>query len=98
MGTVSNEEGTVLGQRSSIGRIVVDVQASLLTKAGTDLTALEVVVQRDGADPMNSSPPLFTGSREVIIDDDWETAGQVYLVQDVPLPATIRALTPAVVL
>lgn len=95
---VANDEGTVLGQSSSIGRVVVDVQASLLTKAGATLEALEVVVQRDGADPMNSSPPLFTGSREVIIDDDWETAGQVYLVQDVPLPATIRALTPAVVL
>lgn len=95
---LSTEEGTVLGQRSSVGRVVVDVQASLLTKAGTDLEALEVVVQRDGADPMNSSPPLFTGSREVIVEDDWEAHGQVYLVQDVPLPATIRALTPAVVI
>ncbi|NQW01678.1 MAG: hypothetical protein HQ483_18385 [Rhodospirillales bacterium] len=95
---IADAGGTILGRKSSVGRVVVDVQASLLTKAGTDLNRLEVVVQRDGADPMDSSPPLFTGAREVIIDDDWETAGQVYLVQDVPLPATVRALTPAVVI
>ena len=95
---IADANGTVLGQKTSVGRIVVDVQASLLTKAGTRLDSLEVVVQRDGADPMDSSPPLFTGTREVIIDDDWETAGQVYLIQDVPLPATVRALTPAIVL
>ncbi len=92
---VSDAEGTILGQKVRVGRVIVDVLASLLTKAGTALDSLEVVVLRDGADPMDSSPPLFTGSREVVIDDDWETGGQVYLVQDVPLPATIRAITPA---
>ncbi len=95
---IAGQEGTLLGQKSRTGRINVDVQASLLTKAGTDLASLEVIVQRDGADPMDSSPPLFTGAREVIIDDDWETGGQVYLVQDVPLPATVRALTPAAII
>ena len=93
---VADKEGTLLGQQTMVGRIIIDIQASLLTKAGASLDALETIVQRDGADPMDSSPPLFTGSREVIIDDDWETAGQVYVVQDTPLPATIRALTPAI--
>lgn len=92
---VANDQGTLLGQKIRVARIVLDVMAALLTKAGTDLDALEIVVQRDGADPMDASPPLFTGARDVIIDDDWETAGQIYVVQDAPLPATIRAMTPA---
>ncbi len=95
---IADAEGTLLGQKTRIGRVIVDVQAALLTKAGTTLDALETIVLRDGADPMDSSPPLFTGSRNVVIDDDWETGGQVYLVQDVPLPATVRALTPAATL
>ncbi|MCP4538947.1 MAG: hypothetical protein GY832_17570 [Chloroflexi bacterium] len=95
---VADNEGTLLGQKTKVGRIIVDVQATLLMKAGSALNTLEVVVQRDGADPMDSSPPLYTGSKEVVIDDDWETAGQIYFVQDVPLPAMVRALTPAAVI
>lgn len=45
---------------------------------------------------MNQPVPLFTGDVEVPIDDGYDEAGQVEIVQNQPLPMTIIAIMPEV--
>jgi hypothetical protein len=53
---------------------------------------MDLIQFRGGSDPMDSSPPLFTGDKEMSFRAGWETEGQVVYKQDQPLPAYITAI------
>lgn len=45
---------------------------------------------------MNEPVPLFTGDVEVPVDDGYDEAGQIEIIQNQPLPMTIIAIMPEV--
>jgi len=57
-------------------------------KTGSSLSKLRSFKERT-TQPYNEATPAFTGLDPIWIDPEWNTEGQTYFVQDLPLPATL---------
>lgn len=88
---------TAQGQRKRVVEAVIRFWNSIGGRFGGDEGALEVIPSRAAADPMGIGPPLFTGDRTVQFPGNWETAGQVTILQDQPLPMTVLAVVKRLV-
>ena len=88
--------GTVQGKVKRIRRITVRVLNGMGGKAGTNEALMEDLIRRDQADPMDASPPPRSGDFDVFPASDYETDGQITIVQDEPLPLDILCVMPRV--
>ena len=93
---LNGSDGSLLGRSIQVPRLSIDVLDTQLLKAGSYLDELEYTTVRNTSDPLDSAPELFTGFTTITINDSADTGGQVYFMSDSPLPANIRAITPAV--
>ncbi len=59
---------------------------------GSTVSTLSTLPFRTGSDPMDSSPPLFTGDKVVDFDDDVDLNYTVYIRQNLPYPMTVLSL------
>jgi hypothetical protein len=84
-----SDDGTAQGKTKRIYNVTVRFKQTLGAKVGPNTTDLDEINFRGGSDPMDSSPPLFSGDKEVQFRGGWETEGQTVIVQDQPLPAHI---------
>ena len=93
------DDGTAQGKTKRVFEVTFRFVNTLGAKYGTSSAAadLDVVKFRSGSDPMDSSPPLFTGDKSVNFHGNWETSGQITLVQDQPLPMTLSALMTRII-
>ena len=87
-------EGTAQGKIKRIDQLTLRLYQTMGGKVGPDLDNLEALLYREPGDDMDAALPLFTGDRQIDFPGDYETAGQLYVVQDEPLPLTICALIP----
>ena len=44
----------------------------------------------------STTPPLYTGDCRLPIQGDWETPGQIAIMQTLPLPLNVLALIPEI--
>jgi hypothetical protein len=80
-----------------IDKLTIRFYQSLGCKVGPDEDNLEIVQFREGTDPMDSPPPLFTGDKEdVPFKGGYEKGGDILIVQDQPLPMTVLSIMPSV--
>lgn len=86
--------GTSQAKVKRIHKMGVRFHDTLGGKIGPALDELDLVYFREADDPMDSSPPLFTGDKIVDFDGDYETQADFYIVQDQPYPMTILATFP----
>lgn len=83
---------------SAQGRVkrVFEVTFRLLDTLGAEFAPVggdfDEVLFRAGSDPMDSSPPLFTGDKTVQFHSSFETDGQVIVRQIQPLPFELSAI------
>ena len=70
---------------------------TLGAKVGPDADNLDEINFRSGSDPMDSSPPLFTGDKEIKFRGGWSKEGQVFIRQDQPLPLHLLAVVQQLV-
>lgn len=84
--------GTAQGKLKRVFETVIRFIDTLGAKVGPDAANLDEIKFRDADDPMDSSPPLFTGDKIVKFRGGWEREGQVTIVQDQPLPMTVSVL------
>jgi len=61
-------------------------------KIGPTTSKLDEVQFRSGSDPMDSSPPLFTGDKTMQFRGSWEDEGQIVIQQQQPLPMHLTAI------
>jgi len=87
-----SEDGTAQGKTKRVFDVTVRFLNTLGAKFGPDTSNLDEILFRDGSDDMDSSPPLFTGDKEVNFHGTWDTTGQIVIQQDQPLPMTISAV------
>lgn len=86
-------DGTAQGKQGRLHEIVLRLYQSLGLKYGPDTSNLDALPFRGGSDPMDASPPLFTGDTDPIVTGgDWNTTNQIVIQQDQPLPLFIIAL------
>ena len=87
-------DGSAMGRQKRIRKTTVDVFDTLNLRIGPAIDRAEFIVGRRPNDPMDASPPLRTEEVEVTFDGAWERPGQIFMVHNDPLPATIRAIVP----
>ena len=87
-------DGTAQGRRKRVHKIVLRLRDALGLKVGRSESELDVIPFRRAGDPMDSAPPFFEGEKEISFNGGWDTAGQVTIVQDQPLPAHLLAIIP----
>ncbi|MEQ8708341.1 MAG: ubiquitin-activating E1 FCCH domain-containing protein [Rhodospirillales bacterium] len=87
-------DGTSQGRRKRIHKVVVRLRDTLGLKIGRNESELDVIPFRRAGDPMDSAPPFFEGEKSVSFNGGWDSAGQVTVVQDQPLPAHLLAIIP----
>ncbi len=91
----AGRDGTLLGRRKRIQRVIVDLFETLGVKLGSSQGRLEEVTVRKSSDKMGESPPLFTGTVGIGLDDTWASESQISVSAEDPLPATILSFIPA---
>lgn len=80
-----------IGQKKRISKLFIRFYKSLGCKVGQSLDNLEEIGFREGELDL-SAPPVFTGDKEKEIIEGYNLDGQLYLIQDYPLPMNISAL------
>ena len=84
--------GPTRGLNKRINRMTVSLYKSLAGEASTDGTNWYWLYPRDFTDPMDSSPPVFSGDAEVVLGGDYSQDADVLLRQVLPYPMTVRSL------
>lgn len=86
------QDGTTRGRKKRINRVEVSLYKSLAGEASTNGTDWFWLYPRDFSDPMDASPPVFSGDTEVVLAGDYSEDADLYLRQNLPYPLTVRAL------
>ena len=89
-----NPYGTAQGKQKRVHEATVRLLNTLSLQYGVDGTNWTTLGFRDTADPIGTSPPLFTGDKPLELDSDVESEGDYYIRQANPYPMTIIALMP----
>lgn len=84
--------GLTRGLNKRINRMTVSLYKSLGGEASTDGTEWLWLYPRDFDDPMDASPPVFSGDTEVVLSGNYSQNADIYLRQNLPYPFTVRAL------
>lgn len=94
--TQNLEFGGINGPAQAKLRNIVDVNLRLLStlglKYGTDLYRLADVINWDNKNITSRPNPVFTGIKPLKNFDRWEPEKFIYIVQDLPLPASIQLI------
>jgi hypothetical protein len=85
-------DGPTRGRKKRINRVEVSLFKSLGGEASTDGQQWLWIYPRDFDDPMDASPPPFSGDAEVVVAGDYSDDSDLYLRQRLPYPMTVRAL------
>ena len=91
------EDGTAQGKTKRVFNVIARFRDTLGAKVGPDADNLDEINFRSGSDPMDSSPPLFTGDKEIKFRGGWSKEGQVFIRQDQPLPLHLLAVVQQLV-
>jgi hypothetical protein len=86
------QDGSTRGRAKRINRAEVSLYKSLGGEFSTDGTEWLWIYPRDFDDPMDASPPPFSGDAEVVVAGNYSDASDLYLRQTLPYPLTVRAL------
>ena len=86
--------GTSQGKTKKISKVTLRVDRSLGCKVGPDADNLETLEFRSVRDSMDTALPLFTGDFTTEFLGDYDSSGQVMVLQDQPLPLTVCAIIP----
>ncbi len=58
--------------------------------------AIQLLLFREGDDPMDSSPPLFSGDKDIPVPGGWTNEPTIYWEQLEPLPMTVLSIMPRI--
>lgn len=99
-----SQDGAAAGKPKRVSRVYVRFANTLGGKIGRpalrdrngnlEPETMEEIQFRGGSDPMDSSPPLFTGDKKVTFPGGWNASAIIRAVQEQPLPMTLLALVP----
>jgi len=93
---LSTQTGSSIGKTIRISEVTLRLYKTLGIKIGESATLNNQVIFRDTNDNMDDSPPLFTGDKKHYFKGTSNKAGDIELISEDPLPATILAMFPKV--
>jgi hypothetical protein len=86
--------GTSHGRKTKVFRVVGKFYKSLGGEYSSDGQEYFPIYTRTPEDPMDSSPPVFTGDKEIHMGGGYSDTADVYIRQQQPFPLTVLALIP----
>jgi hypothetical protein len=89
-------QGTVQGKRKKICAVTVRVRDTRGLKAGRTQATVTPVKEWNSTIPMGGPLPLVTGDQRVLLDQMYDTGGQMWLQVDDPVPATVLGVIPEI--
>ena len=95
--TATKTESSLLSTRKLINSLIVMVEESRGIWAGQDEKNLWEFKQRDD-EAMAEPTQTLTGKAQIYISADWASQGNVFIRQEDPLPLTVNAVLPEVVM
>lgn len=87
-------DGTAQGKTKRLNKVVIRFLNTLGAKAGPNASTLDTIEFRDGSNPMDAPPPLFTGDKLIEWPGSYEFEGYCMVRQTQPLPMTVVAIMP----
>ena len=84
--------GTSQGKVKRINELTVRLYRSVGLKVGRDASNLDIVPFRSSAASMDAPIALYTGDKEIELNGNYDTDGQLTIRQDQPLPMNILAV------
>jgi hypothetical protein len=87
-----SQMGTSQGKMKRINEVTVRLQKTVGLKVGRDANNLDVVPFRSSADLMDVAIPMFSGDKEIELNSNYDTDGQLTIRQDQPLPMVVQAV------
>jgi hypothetical protein len=93
---IQSADGTIQSKRKTVPAVTVRMQDSRGLKAGPTFNSLVEIKERT-TEPMGQPIQLFTGDQRVVLPATYNVPGQICIQQDNPLPSTILALIPELV-
>ncbi|WP_448953072.1 hypothetical protein [Labrys neptuniae] len=90
---VSAGDGSGLGRRKKVVSAKLDLLDTGSLRVGRNSSAAEEVAFRHTTDNLGAAPPLYSGFYDVRPETSWSDKGEMTLIADGPLPATIRSIT-----
>ena len=84
-----SQDGSAQAKPKRIFETAIHFLDTLGANFGSDPDDLDQIEFRGGSDPMDASPPLFSGYKIEEFTGDWEDDGRMYIEQDQPLPMTV---------
>lgn len=90
-------DGTALGKTRRTHRAGWLLHRTLGLKIGTDFDRLDNMIFRETSDSLTRAVPLFSGIKSQLLESDYDFENLIAWRQDQPLPATILAVMPQMV-
>lgn len=90
---VDLQDGTSQGRRARVPRLVARFYKSLGGKYSTDGNEWFAIFAR-GSDPMDDSPPVFTGEKKLYTGGTYSDSADIWIKQDLPMPMVVLAVIP----
>lgn len=87
-------DGSSRGRKRRINTMYASFYKSLGGEFSSDRVLWNKIYSREMDAEMDSSPPAFTGDRELTVAGDYGRSADIFIRQAQPLPLTILALTP----
>ncbi len=84
---------TIQGKRKKISAVTIRMENTRGLKAGPDQNSLVAIKERS-TQGYGQPIPLTTGDERVLLTPSWNTFGSLWVRQDNPLPCTVLALIP----
>jgi len=84
--------GSSQGKIKRINELTVRLYRSVGLKVGRDASNLDIVPFRSSATAMDAPIALFTGDKEIELNGNYDSDGQLTIRQDQPLPMTVLAV------
>ena len=91
------DDGTAQGKAKRDFEVTLRLIDTLGGKVGPNADNLDEIIFRTGTDPMDSSPPLFNGDKQIKLRGGWETTGQMFYINNEPLPVHITAMITRII-
>lgn len=87
-----SDDGVAQGKMKRVFEVTIRFIQTLGAFVGPLTSELDELQFRQGSDPMDSAPPLFTGDKTIKFRGSWESEGQIVVQQKQPLPMHIAAI------
>lgn len=88
-------DGTAQDRKGKIHKIAIKVHKSMGMQFSNDDIVWQDIYFREQGDPMDASPPVFTGTKKVPTGAPYRDQCEISIRQDKPMPLCVLSIVPA---